>query len=230
MAMDATSNSQHLIDLDVSLRRTFRDFLGEDSLWPSALLSDSLIVASPIEGPITDDARGLNELLIQAAILQVQLAGGSFFARGALTIGDLHIHNGMVFGPALVTAYRFERKRAINPRVVLDEKARDILKDDLEGYSDVADSPQGGLLLLDQDGVAFVDYLGIVLDELEPEDELQLHKDAIVRKLAEHTKDSRIWEKYRWVAEYHNHFCGRMGVDGPRIQNAETVLEFEQFK
>jgi hypothetical protein len=228
MATHPAHNSGHLIELDRVLRRTFRDFLAEDTPWPSALLSDSLVVANPTT-PNSDDVFVLGEMLIQAAILQLQLAAGGFFARGALTIGDIHIHDRMVFGPALVEAYDAERREAVNPRVVLTSKACEVLRADIATYTDPAGAPQAEFLIADQDGVVFIDYLRMLLDELDPIHQLEHHRTVVERKLAAHRKEGRIWEKYRWVAEYHNHFCRRTIKNGPLIPEGETAMRLQDF-
>jgi hypothetical protein len=228
MATDPAHNSEHLLELDQVLRRTFRDFLADGSPWPSALLSDSLIVTNPTTQN-SNDAFVLGEMLIQAAILQLQLAAGGFFARGALTIGDIHIHDRMVFGPALVETYEEERRRAVNPRVVLTRKACDVLRADMATYPDPTVSPGADFLIVDQDGVAFIDYLKMILDELDPMQELERHRSIVEGKLAAHQQDGRKWEKYRWVAEYHNHFCGRTIKDGPLIPVGEMAMRLQGF-
>lgn len=228
MATDPAHNSERLVELDRVLRRTFRDFLAEDSPWPSALLSDSLVVADPTSQR-SDAAFVLNEMLIQTAILQLQLAAGGFFARGALTIGDIHIHEGMVFGPALVDAYEEERGRALHPRVVLTDDACEVLRADMATYSNPRESHQAELLIGDQEGVVFIDYLRMLLDELDPIHELERHRTVVEEKLAAHRSDRRKWEKYRWVAEYHNHFCERTLSNGPLIPPGETEMQLQEF-
>jgi hypothetical protein len=228
MALDRCNSAQNLIDLDRALRRTSRDFLADDSPWPSALLSDSLIVTDPT-GPSEDDTFVLEEMLIQTAILQLQLAASGFFARGALTIGDMHIHDGMVFGPGLVEAYRLERDWAISPRVVLGQAACEILRTDMTANPAAVTTTQSDLLIVDQDGVVFIDYLKMLFDEFDPVNELEIHRAAVETKLAAHRDESRKWEKYRWIAEYHNHFCERALDGGPLIPEGETAMQLKAF-
>ena len=150
LATDPKSASANLIELDRVLRLTFRDFLSEDSPWPTAMLSDSLVVVSPTSPGEIDDVWVLNDLILQTAILQLQLVGRGFFVRGAITIGEIHIHDGMIFGEALVHAYELERDRAIDPRVVLSDDARQILEGNLKIWPSSDRSSDAGLLLADQ--------------------------------------------------------------------------------
>lgn len=228
MALDAENVAGNLVDLDRVLRRTSRDFLAEDSPWPSALLSDSLIVADPVDTN-SDDVFVLGEMLLQTAILQLQLAAGGFFARGAVAIGDHHIHDGLVFGPALVDGYRHEQRAGV-PRVILTEEACTILREEMSEHANLADSTQADLLIVDRDGVVFIDYLKMLLDELDPIADLERHRAVVEEKLAAHRNDGRKWEKYRWVAEYHNHFCERTMEAGPLIPAGKTTMQLTDFK
>jgi hypothetical protein len=36
---------------------------------------------------------------------------------------------------------------------------------------------------------------------------LDLHKQRIAERLKEHRGNPTIWNKYAWVARYHNYFC-----------------------
>lgn len=228
MALDQARRDRNLVELDRALRRSTRDFLSEDSPWPSALLSDALVVADATS-PTFDDVMALNEMLIQTAILQLQLASHGFFARGAISIGPHHVHDGMVFGPALVEAYRLESQRALNPRVILSQEACEILRADMKDFSAPHETTQGDLLRVDQDGIVFIDYLKMLLDEVDPIDDLRRHRLVVEEKLVATRNESRKWGKYRWVAEYHNDFCERLGRGELCIVSPDASPGFQEF-
>ena len=228
MALDHARRDRNLVELDRALRRSTRDFLSEDSPWPSALLSDALVVADAT-GPSFDDVMALNEMLIQTALLQLQLASHGFFARGAISIGPHHVHDGMVFGPALVEAYRLESQRALTPRVILSPEACKILRADMKEVTAPDETTQADLLRVDQDGIVFIDYLKVLLDEVDPIDDLSKHRSLVEAKLAETKNESRKWGKYRWVAEYHNDFCERLGRDELCIVSRDASPGFQEF-
>src|ERR1700733_1837957 len=52
--------------------------------------------------------------------IQANLALNGIFVRGAMSRGPIYINDEIVFGPALVHAYRMEQSVAIYPRIVVD--------------------------------------------------------------------------------------------------------------
>ncbi len=71
--------------------------------------------------------------------------------RGALSFGELLHIDDIVFGEALVDAYRLESEVAINPRVVVSDTVLKRLKGALPDYAD--------LLLQDSDGFWHLNYI-----------------------------------------------------------------------
>lgn len=81
-------------------------------------------------------------------------------------------------------------------------------------------------------GHAFINYLGLLFDEPDdPSPALELHRDTVVARLHEHRADTRRWEKYRWVAEYHNAVVVRRlpGEDRLLVPTDEMTWRFESF-
>jgi hypothetical protein len=202
---------RNLVELDRVIRGTYRDFLEPGSPWPAAMFSDTLVLASPLVGGDLGAAEAATGgLIVQAAWLQLNLAMRGYFLRGALSLGLAHLHDGILFGPALVEAYQVEQRRAVHPRIVLGGRAAAAQRGALKFYREPADSPQNLMLAIDQDDDLFIDYLALLVDE---PDELapafENHARVVTGKLEEYRQDSRRWEKYRWVAEYHNAACAR---------------------
>jgi hypothetical protein len=196
--------SHRLKDLNRAFTRMYRDYLSPFSPWPSAFFSDTLVLASPITRQ-GDEGTAIIGLAEQAAWLQLNLLSAGFFSRGGLSLGKFHIHEGLVFGPALVQAYQLESQTATHPRVVLGREAERSQRDALAGYIEPSEAPQASLLLRDGDGWTFINYLGLLFDDTDdPRTTLLMHRDLIVERLREQRGTRRVWEKYRWVAEYHN--------------------------
>ncbi|WP_327469226.1 hypothetical protein [Baekduia sp.] len=188
---------RHLIDLDRAVTGRYRNYFRPESEWRAAFFSDTLVLAAPITEPGDEDTE-IRGLVRQAAWLQLALSQSDFFVRGGLSLGYFHIRDGLIFGPALAEAYELESRHAVYPRVILSRDA------------EAAVTRPSSRLFCDGDGWTFINYLGPLFDELEdPVPTLQLHRGRVVDRLSRHRDDKRVWEKYRWIAEYHNAFVDR---------------------
>ncbi len=219
--------TQNLRELSSAVT-VWRHVLREDSPWPAAFFSDTLVLADPVKRGESAEA-AVTGLAAQAGWLQLELVRRGFFVRGALTLGGFHIYGGLIFGPALVEAYELEQ-RAVQPRVVLGEKAEECLRATVSRLR--RSERLGQPLLRDYDGHAFVDYLALALESPEdPTEVLRAHRDKILERLREHRGERDTWEKYRWAAEYHNQVVGeRMpGAEKLAVPEAEVGRRFLTF-
>jgi hypothetical protein len=48
--------------------------------------------------------------------------------------------------------------------------------------------------------------------------ELLVHKRRLVEQLARQAQSPTVWDKYRWLSDYHNWFCAR------RFRSAQQLL------
>lgn len=177
--------------------------------YPATVFSDSVVQAVPIPEELPA-AAAIFQVLIEVAQLQTELAMSDYFARGAITLDKFHSYDGLLFGPALVEAVALEREIAVDPRIVLSPAVSAALLQaraagDLEkGFYEEAP------VLVDEDGVAFVDYLTGAFQadpEIEMPEKLRAHRDAVAAQLKRQRTNHRRWSKQRWVAEYHNATC-----------------------
>jgi hypothetical protein len=152
--------------------------------------------------------------------------------RGGLSLGLFHIRDGLIFGPALADAYELESERAVHPRVVLSTDAVNCQRRSGPRQNDWVHTTHD-ILLRDDDGLTFVNYLDLVFDDPdEPGLLLEVHRDRTVERLKQHRDDKRVWEKYRWVAEYHNDFVRREVGDVPELLIAGDAMtwRFSPFR
>jgi hypothetical protein len=163
---------------------------------------------------------------------QFALARDGVLVRGGVCIGDLFVRPdaGIVFGPALVKAYKLESQYAIYPRIIID---RDLIGDaHQQGYIEHwRDSFQRG-----EDGAYYLDYLfdfslaRYVLPEPEDPDPatfIEEHRNMIeaVIKNGIREKHERIRQKYMWLALYHNSAIGRLAKRlNPRLDRERDRL------
>lgn len=79
--------------------------------------SDSIVVSYLL----TEESAAFY-LVNDAALTIIELAYRGFLMRGAITVGRLIHTDHHLVGPAMVCAYDLESKRAVYPRVLIDEK------------------------------------------------------------------------------------------------------------
>ncbi len=183
--------------------------------WDAKVFTDNVVLGYALWSD-----HGQNEFgnaVLQAADYQLQLALSGVFCRGGMAIGDLFMDEFTAFGPAMIDAYRLESQVADFPRIVLSNEVVALAQKYTKFYLEPAYSPENSNVLIDVDGVAFINYL----DELCGVDDggyflyadsLASHRDNIMRQLVDNRKTPKIWAKYRWVASYHNWYCDQVSM------------------
>jgi hypothetical protein len=191
----------------------------------STWFTDNVVVAAPLVEPHESEVLlGMAE--VSAAYLQVIPWEEGFIGRGAITFGPHYMDERFVFGKALVEAVEIE-KHTVWPRVTLSPTAIDMEHVHSGFYGNTLSSEQSRCLLRDEKGVVFVDCLGIVIDE---EDDLEVRdyhlgrlRESTMRSLARLPRDSREWEKWRWIGDYQNHALkSRLGDPEPFLVHEEN--------
>ena len=211
----------------------------------SIVISDSVILTVPCSGDREEKINKLRQLCIAVGLIQQNLAVEGIWLRGAISCGDTYFSSSenQIVGPAYIDAYLLEEQLAINPRVILDSKLipkldydnsskliNDINKSDLGGleYSNWGSrvlfewtEPTGGVITeIPQDLPLFIDYLSPLIEEK--------NRDS-VNKILKHIQknmysDSRVYSKYRWVADYMKALSKRAQ------QNDYKLTEAQQYK
>jgi hypothetical protein len=172
--------------------------------------SDNLALAYPISQGL-DPGTALGLAVTDAANHQISLAYDGMFSRGGLASGGFYSDENFIFGPALNRAVGLEHERAKWPRVVLDETSIQVARTSLsEDEGGSGGSPWRAQLLVDEDGIVFVNYLSSLEFYEEELDSsmhaLARHAERIRRNLELHDGNNRVHDKYRWLATYHDHF------------------------
>lgn len=205
---------KRLVALDDVVGETVRQYVGPDARFPATFFSDTLVVATPAHD---DPADAVRLMIRDAAQLQQALTARGFFVRGGLSLGLFSVGDGLIFGPALVEAYELESRHAIHPRIVLSKEAEAV-------------APRDARLMRDGDGHVFVNYLDRLLDLVDsPDADLEAHAEQVTRRLLDHRGDRRIWEKYRWAAEYHNAFLADNGLGASPVDGDAMAWRFAAF-
>ncbi len=178
------------------------------------IFTDNIVIGKAIRD---DGESELGHLLDHIASYQFQLALEGLFVRGGVAVGLHYMDNDIVFGPALIDAYKLESERANAPRVILSKEVKELVKEHIQYYSTNYPAPQLNLICIDADGEWFINYLQAAIIDEDALDMstvwLQQHKTIVEEKLKEYKSNSKVFNKYRWVAQYHNYFC-KLNVEG----------------
>ena len=210
--------------------------------------TDNLLFVSEL-GWQTGGESEFGRTIDEIAMYQLELAIEGFFTRGGVVIERAYCDEVTVFSPALMDAAGIE-KRALFPRIILEDSARERLRRYLKWYNNPAFCHFSDMVVIDPDGTWFINYLYVlrwfsddVMDWTEyceeeipacgpyhPEALCQLHqhRDHIKKRLAEFKDNPAIFRKYLWLACYHNWFCSTyFSEDGDvRIPDVGTELMF----
>lgn len=220
--------------LDAALP-SFRDpdFLDDGGPATAAIsaFTDNIVVGVPIRGQYAEEG-DLGSALMDVGEFQLQMVLAGFPVRGALAVGDLYLDDDMVWGSGLMAAYEAEQSLARDPRVVVTKDALRLIGQHLRYYGAVENSPHQRQIVIDWDAEPFVNYL----DATEPDDgegpDVQLltrHRDVVVQGLQEHNGEPRVWPKYIWMAEYHNHFCDEHALHDARVPAELLVRRYARL-
>ena len=152
---------------------------------------------------------------------QYELIHLGIIIRGGVSIGDIYISSGRVFGPGLIRAHELENKYALYPRIIIDPiliikyKNEKLLKagwhkieEELKFFED--------LIKQGDDGVWFVDYAREIGGLIAPQEYLaflQKHREVIIegaKKNKNHMELNSISIKFIWMANYHNHIISNL--------------------
>ena len=202
----------------------------------STWFTDNVVVASPLIG-LQDEEQVLGQHFVDAAYMQLYVLRAGYLSRGAVTFGPHYMDDTFVFGPALIEAVGLEKDHAGPgwPCVTVSETAANMARNlGSDHWGSVADSPFASDLKVDEQARVFVDQLGIWLDEEDEPDIVEYwmprYKELILRRLAEFEENSRVWRKWRWLADYHDYTLAGRGVEEPEfVIGLDPVNQFAPF-
>jgi hypothetical protein len=207
----------------------------------SIVISDSIILTVPCSENESENLDKLRQLCIAVGLIQQNLAIEGIWLRGAISCGDTYFNSdeNQIVGPAYINSYLLEEKLAINPRVILDSKLIPELqfKNASQLIDSINKSDDGGLeysnwgsrILFEwtdsvgkpvkeipQDLPLFIDYLSPLLEKRET---------RILKKVLKNIQenmylDSRVYGKYRWLADYTKALAHRAKLNDHEIEQS----------
>jgi hypothetical protein len=239
-AYDAGTQTQLLTDVANAIeaaRKRLKDWQkGEEPILDVKMFTDNLVIRRTYLRNLKIEAwNELQDVCFAIADFQLTMACNGFFMRGGVSIGTMAINDAIVFGDALIKAYKLEHDKARMPRVVLDPK----LKALISSASEIERDTWKCLLMSDVDDFYFVNYLSAIY-ELHPlapggpamipnEKKLAEHREKVEQRLKETKAEPEKWSKYFWSANYHDSFCESIDmkhhkIDASLIRSNPTSL------
>jgi hypothetical protein len=248
-AMSTQFQQQALADLRglrqaVSRARDRANTEEEGFLRCSSWFTDNVVLAAPVWGPM-DEELVIGPTQVDAAYMQLLMVDAGYLSRGAIAFGPHFMDKSFVYGPALIEASDLESGKDVTvsegaggnrwPYVIVSddvaERNRRMAK---AFYAEPQHSALVRELLLDEDNVAFVNQLGIWIEEEDDDQMLEYGltemRATILGKLDEFASQPRVWEKWRWLANYHDFVLSGFGMDEPVFTvGLEPRFSFRNF-
>jgi hypothetical protein len=194
---------------------TFAEQNGKEDLPEVVSFSDAIVRVRKFESD-TNKRNPFGVLFYELVSLvhaQSELMDIDIIIRGSVTIGDIYISEGRVFGPALVDAYGLENKYADYPRIIIDPKlireykTNTLLRTKGQSLRQELEIV-GNLLRQGDDGIWFVDYARGIEAELNAPERyfafLKKHRDVILNQAKSQKVLNAVLSKFIWMAYYHN--------------------------
>lgn len=196
-------------------------------------MSDAVIRARVYETQYRDGAFFCE--LLDLLHAQLELINSGVLIRAGVTVGEAYVDltgEGPVFGPAVVRAYEIESQEAIFPRIVVDDLAIELLREDQNLLSENNPPDEEIAQILDflstgEDGTLFIDYLKAGSSEFDGHEDqmgfLARHRDLIVGGQSK-TLDPRTKRKYDWLVRYHNAYVAELHTDAENDESYRQSL------
>lgn len=187
---------------------------GVDNLVRAQSISDAVCLSAP------PSPKGLRELLHNLDILTENLLEYGYLARGAVVKGPLYHDDQMVFGSALVEAYRLESQIALYPRIMISKPVAQEL------YSFSKDDPSfSDFVRQADDGPFFLHVLRIldIIAEQDRENALGLlekytsYAALLQKRLDTAVDEPRHFQKVQWFSRYWNSVVHQFAGEVPKI-------------
>ena len=158
------------------------------------IFSDNIILSNEIvDGK---EERAFFSIIFFSALLQMNMWINNLLVRGGISCGNFFSDERMIWGNALIQAYKLEGQIAIYPRIIVEPEIAEIIKS-------IMKPEKGKLLCEDFDGIYFVDPFGINQKEEGLYLIDQFINDNAIR-LRNSQKDLEIYQKINWLQQY---FC-----------------------
>ncbi len=173
--------------------------------------SDSIIVSSAAT------IKGIASTISALSTLQHRLLCHGILVRGGVTVGDTFKDERIIFGPAIIDAYRLEQLVSIYPRIIIDEKFASFCRSHKE-FEDFGDR-----FIQDDDGTIFIDpFWKYKLSQMNSiiENEIAQMRQFIEKECKYSINNQSIFDKYNWLIKLFNEF---VRTDAPKTTSIDIL-------
>lgn len=166
--------------------------------------SDSIIISKPFA------ADSFEWFATHIAKYQQLLLGENMLCRGGIAVNEHFSNNSFTFSAGLIDAYKVESKTARYPRVVVSPEVMELIFPDSKAFP--------SFLIQEDDGLFFVDYLGI---DLRKRKRLTQSITEVVNSIVD-SSESSVREKGQWLAAYSDAILGT-SLSKPKFRNPKLI-------
>jgi hypothetical protein len=171
---------EKLFDIHAAIRATV---IEESSDIELTQFSDSVVLSMPLE------RERFSGFLKTVAGFQLLLLKEGLLCRGGVAYGKHFSRNAFMFSDAMINAYRLESAHARYPRIVVSSDLVELYPPPTIGATD--------LIVVEDDGIAFIDYLRVALLAGEDLNDVVANFGTINRGA-----QPAVREKIRWLLQY----------------------------
>lgn len=174
---------------------SFGVLFGGYGLQPSVkIFSDNIVVAIPYGEKRFMRAAFLS-VAMMSAIIQVEFLKTGWLTRGGISYGSFFADEVMVWGLALVKAYKLEGTVAVYPRVIVDPALIGEL-----GLAAQQDTRCKIWIRQDKDGLFYIEYLNSCLKNAEffAMGLFQIVEENMIK----HHGKTKVCQKWLWLSSY----------------------------
>ncbi|HXA18112.1 MAG TPA: hypothetical protein VN380_14025 [Thermoanaerobaculia bacterium] len=191
--------------------------------WEIKFFTDNIVIGRPLR-----PERGfeMGSVIGSLCLFQLDAISHGFFLRGGISVGSFFMDDHVVFGVPLLDAYETESCIAKSPRIVLAASARELVAASILSRDHAECSPYYHDVIQENDGEWFLNYLEACFHNYTEPPEfawIKAHRDEIIRCIARHQSDPKIFPKYEWAARYHNFWCVSWHIPQYRIEGFEPL-------
>ena len=144
----------------------------------------------------------LTVAIILSGLIQESFLHNNMLVRGGIAYGKFFIDDTMLWGTALLDAYKLESSVAFYPRIIIHPQLMEQINSELEPGSE-SHKLLSEWLYMDNDGLLFIDYINFKYIK-SPDFLLLTYIDDVKQKIKDCKNNVKVWQKLQWHNEYLN--------------------------